>query len=183
MHLSLRQSHTLPVLLALLLVLCAMSASAADYIVDRDQEVDFSTFSTFAIRNTTMGIDRPETSNPIVIARTTGEIRATLVARGLREATEGADLLVDWQVRGQGMFIGPGGQPRPTNYGQVGGNPGAQPLTFVEATLVLDMTAASSGLLIWRGVLRNKDRDAGEVAKNLPGYAKKLLAGYPRRKK
>jgi len=45
------------------------------------------------------------------------------------------------------------------------------------------MTAASSGLLIWRGVLRNKDRDAGEVAKNLPGYAKKLLAGYPRVKK
>jgi hypothetical protein len=183
MHLRLRQSITMPVLAALLLVLCAMTSSAADYIVDRDQEVNFSTFSTFAIRNTTMGIDRPETRNPIVIARTTEQIRAVLVGRGLRETAEGADLVVDWQVRGQGMFIGPGGQPRPTNYGQVGSNPGAQPLTFVEATLVLDLTATSSGLLVWRGVLRNKDRDAGEVAKNLPGYAKKLLAGYPRKKK
>lgn len=172
-----------PVLLAMLLALCATAGSAADYIVDRDHEVDFSTFRTFAIRNTAMGIDRPETRNPIVMARTTEVIRAALVARGLRETAEGAELLVDWQVRGQGMFIGPGGQPRPTSYGQGGSHPGGQPLTFIEATLVLDMTAASSGLLIWRGVLRNKDRDAGEVAKNLPGYAKKLLGDYPRGKK
>lgn len=183
MHIRVRHINLQSVFMAMLLALCATAGSAADYIVDRDHGVDFSTFRTFAIRNTTMGIDRPETMNPIVIAHTTGVIRAALVARGLREAAEGADLLVDWQVRGQGMFIGPGGQPRPTNYGQGGNHPGGQPLTFVEATLVLDMTAASSGLLIWRGVLRNKDRDAGEVAKNLPGYAKKLLAGYPRGKK
>jgi len=170
-------------LLAALLAVFATAGSAADYIIDFDHEIDFSTIRTFAIRNTAMGIDRPETRNPIVITRTTDVIRAALVARGLQETTEGADLLIDWQVRGQGMFIAPGGQARPTGYGQGGNNPGGQPLTFVEATLVLDATARSSGLLIWRGVLRNKDHDAGEVAKNLPGYAKKLLAGYPRVKK
>ena len=169
------------IFLALLLVLPA-TGSSADYITDFDHEVDFATVRTFAIRGATMGIDRPETRNPIVITRTTDVIRAALVAHGLKETAENADVLVDWQVLGQGMFIGPGGQARPTNYGQSGG-PGAQPLTFVEATLVLDVTQRSSGLLIWRGVLRNKDRDAAEVASNLPGYAKKLLGEYPRSRK
>ena len=36
----------------------------ADQIVDFDHEFDFSTVRTFAFRNTTMGIDRPENSNP-----------------------------------------------------------------------------------------------------------------------
>jgi hypothetical protein len=183
MHISLRHIRLGPLLLAALLIVRTTTGSAADHIVDFDHDVDFATFKTFAIRGMAMGIERPETSNPIVITRTTDTIRAALAARGLREAMAGADLLIDWQVRGQGMFIGPGGQARPTSYGQGGSSPGGQPLTFVEATLVLDMTAAASGLLVWRGVLRNKDRDAGEVAKNLPGYAKKLLAGYPRRKK
>jgi hypothetical protein len=183
MHISLRRTRPGAALFATLLALCAATSSAADYIVDFDHEVDFATFRTFTIRDTRMGIDRPETSNSIVIGRTTDTIRTALAARGLRETTEGADLLVDWQVRGQGMFIGPGGQPRPTTYGQGGSNPGAQPLTFIETTVVLDMTAASSGLLVWRGVLRNKDRDAGEVAKNLPGYAKKLLTAYPKARK
>ncbi len=170
-------------LLQVLAAFLCLPAVAADQVIDFDHEIDFSTIRTFAIRNTAMGIDRPETRNPIVITRATEVIRTALTARGLQERAQGADILVDWQVRGQGMFIGPGGQARPTNYGQGGDNPGGQPLTFVEATLVLDMTQQSSGLLIWRGVLRNKDRDAGEVAKNLPGYAKKLLEGYPRGKK
>ncbi len=154
----------------------------ADQVVDFDHQIDFSTIRTFAIRNTAMGIDRPETSNSIVITHTTEVIRAALLARGLQETAQGADVLIDWQVRGQGMFIGPGGQARPTSYGQRG-DPGGQPLTFIEATLVLDMTQQSSGLLVWRGVLRDKDRDAAEVAKNLSGYATRLLDGYPRRKK
>jgi len=134
MHFRLRRTRPGAVLLATLLALCAATSSAADYIVDFDHDVDFATFKTFAMRGMAMGIDRPETQNPIVITRTTELIRAALVARGLRETTEGADLFIDWQVRGQGMFIGPGGQPRPTNYGQGGANPGGQPLTFVEAT-------------------------------------------------
>jgi hypothetical protein len=183
MRIRLRHLNPASVLLAMLLAVYSTASTAADYIVDFDHQVDFATIRTFAIRTTTMGIDRPETSNPILVTRTTEVIRAALTARGLREAAEGADILIDWQVRGQGMFIAPGGQARPTNYGQRGSSPGGQPLTFVETTLVLDMTAGSSGLLIWRGVLRNKDRDAGEVARNLPAYASKLLAGYPRGKK
>lgn len=162
-----------------MLLAVSTAGSAADYITDFDHEVDFSAVKTFTIRHSTMGIDQPETSNPIVIAGTSDVIRKALLARGLSETSTGADVLVDWQVLGQGMFVGPGGQARPTNYAQ-GGSPGTQPLTFVEATLVLDMTQQSSGLLVWRGVLRNKDRDAAAVARNLPGYARKLLAEYPR---
>jgi hypothetical protein len=178
-----RRSNSRLAWCAAIAALLCLPVAAADFVVDFDHEYDFSAIHTFALRSLEMGIRRPETQNPIVTAQVTDAIRAALVARGLQEATAGADVVVDWQLRGQGMVIGPGGQARPTNYGQGGNEPGSQPLTFVEATLVVDISEQHSGLLIWRGVLRNRDRDAGEVARNLSGYAKKLLDGYPRRRR
>lgn len=172
-------------LAAVLSLLCV--PALADQVVDFDHDFDFSAARTFAFRNASMRIDRPETRNDIVIAGTTEAIRKALLARGLKEVTAEPDLLVDWTVFGQGMLVGPGGQARPTGYGQGerwsnGMRDGQQP-TFIESTLVVDLTARSSGLLVLRGVHRNRDRDAGHTAKMLPDYAKKLLAGYPRVKK
>lgn len=160
---------------------------AADHVVDFDHDFDFSTIRTFAFRHTTMAIDRPETRNDIVVAGTTAAIRKALVARGLKEVTQDADVYVDWNVFGQAMLVGPGGQARPTGFGQGqrwsnGVRDGQQP-TFIESTLVVDITAIRSGLLIYRGVHRNRDRDAAHTAKMLPEYAKKLLGAYPRARK
>jgi hypothetical protein len=182
-----RRVNSGPAWLAAVLAALVCLPVAADQVVDFDHEFDFSTIKTYAFRNTTIGIDRPETHNDIVMSDTTGAIRAALNAHGLRETREGADVLIDWQVTGQGMIIGPGGQARPTGYGQgqrwSNGNRDGQPPTFIESLLVVDMTVRSSGLLVFRGVHRNRDRDAAAIAQALPAYARKLVEDYPRRRK
>jgi hypothetical protein len=172
-------------LVALAALLCR--PALADQVVDFDHDFDFSTVRTFTFRSTTMGIDLPETRNDIVVSSTTQAIRKALLARGLQELAQDADVHVDWNVFDQAMLVGPGGQARPTGYGQGGrwsnGMRDGQQPTFIESTLVLDITASSSGLLIFRGVHRNRDQDAAYTAKMLPEYARKLVDGYPRARK
>jgi len=171
--------------LLLALLLFSPVLVAGDHVVDYDRTVDFSGIATFAFRNTRVGIDRPEIRNSLVTDRATGAIRGALLARGLREVEQGADILVDWTITGQGMFINPWGRAVPTGMSHnPGGQAGAQGPTesFIEAMLVVDMTERTSGLLIWRGVYREKQNTVVRIAQRLPDYAGKLLAGYPRSK-
>jgi len=175
--------RTAALLVALLLISPVLVAG--DHVVDYDRTVDFSGIKTFAIRNSRVGIDRPEIRNSLVTDRANGAIRSALLARGLREVEQGADILVDWTLTGQGMFINPWGRAVPTGMGHTGGPSGGQGAameSFIEAMLVVDMTDHVSGLLIWRGVYREKQRDAVRIAQRLPDYAGKLLAGYPGKK-
>ena len=107
------------------------------------------------------------------------------IDHALHLVEQGADILVDWTLTGQGMFINPWGRAVPTGMGHTGGPSGGQGAameSFIEAMLVVDMTDRASGLLIWRGVYREKQRDAVRIAQRLPDYAGKLLAGYPGKK-
>jgi hypothetical protein len=175
--------RTLALLVALLLVSPVLVA--ADHVVDYDRTVDFSGIKSFAFRNARVGIDRPEIRNSLVTDRATGIIRSALLARGLREVEQGtgADILVDWTLTGQGMFVNQWGRAVPTGMGHNGGGQGAATESFIEAMLVVDMTDRNSGLLIWRGVLRDKQRDVARIAQRLPDYAGKLVAGYPGKKR
>jgi hypothetical protein len=163
--------------------------AAADQVVDFDHDFDFSTARTFAIRRTAVGIDRPELNNPIVQQGVTNALRAALAARGLKEAASGPDVIVDWTLSGQRYAINEWGHAIPLD--QVRGerrpppgNPWSTlPESFVEGALVVDLTAESSGLLVWRGVCRNKEKSSGRLAQQLPAYVKKLLSGYPPRKR
>jgi hypothetical protein len=161
---------------------------ADDHIVDLDRQFDFSALQTFSFGSTSIAIDRPEIRNPLIIERTTAAIRAALVARGLQETSTGADLKVDWALSGQGFHVNPWGRALPTNQRRGPGSPvgpgvGAATETFIEGLLVIDMTQASTGALLWRGVLRDKQDDAARLAQKLDGYARKLLADYPKQKK
>jgi hypothetical protein len=49
--------------------------------------------------------------------------------------------------------------------------------------LVVDLTAQSSGLLIWRGVFRNREKSSGVLAQRLPAYVGKVLSPFPPRKR
>jgi hypothetical protein len=173
-------------LLVAALALFSPAIAAGDHIVDYDRTVDFSGVMTFAVRAARVGIDRPEISNPLVKDRATDAIRKALVSRGLREVGEGADLLVDWTITGQGMFINEWGRAIPTNMGHNPGSwtpanrQGATTESFIEGMLVLDLTDRASGLLVWRGVYREKQKDAVRLAQRLPKYATTLLAEYPR---
>jgi hypothetical protein len=172
-------------LAALAALLCL--PAAADHVVDFDHEFDFSTVRTFAIRQTTMGIDRPEISNPLVLQGITDAIRKALAARGLKEASGGADVIVDWRVSGQRYAINQWGHAIPLDEvpGErrpPRGNPwSGLPESFVEGSLVVDLTARSSDLLVWRGVHRQRENGSGRLAQQLPTYAGKLLAAFPPR--
>ncbi|HUG72425.1 MAG TPA: DUF4136 domain-containing protein, partial [Steroidobacteraceae bacterium] len=168
--------------------LFSQALHAADHIVDFDRQFDFSTLKTFAIGGTSVTLDRPEISNPLIIERTTAAIRAALIARGLKEINSGADLTVDWTLSGQGFHVNPWGRALPIDEARAPGSPvgrgvGAVTESFIEGLLVIDLTQPSTGLLLWRGVLRDKQNNAARLAQKLDGYAKKLLAKYPRQKK
>jgi hypothetical protein len=176
---------------AILAVLAVLSAPvlAADYIVDVDRQVNFSSQRTFAFRRTQIQSERPELNSELVRDQITATVRAALLARGLKETSEGADLLVDWTAGGQRFGINewrnaipldnvPGGRGLPP------GNPWRNlPEAFVEGMLTVDLTMRSSDLLVWRGVYRNREKGSGKLAHQLPVYATKLLAAYPVRGK
>ena len=170
------------------LQLASPSAAADDHIVDVDREVDFPALRAFTFGNNSIGIDRPEIRNPLVIEQTTAAIRAALMARGLREDAADADVIVEWTLGGQGFAVNPWGRAIPTdrrrdNWRDVGAPAGGQSESFIEGLLVVDVTQKSTGLLIWRGVYRDTEKDAARLARNLAGDARKLLSRYPSRKK
>jgi len=184
-----RHSNHGPVWMAAILAALWCVTAAADQVVDFDHEIDFSSIRTFALRNTTMGIARPEINNPLVLQKITDALRTTLTARGLKETSTGADVIVDWTVSGQRYAINEWGHAIPLD--QVRGErrppPGnpwsGLPESFVEGALVVDLTAPASNLLIWRGVYRNREKSSGVLAQQLPTYFKKLLSGYPPHKR
>lgn len=172
--------------LAFALLGLAPASLPADALIDSDQTVDFSGVRTFSLRRATIELDRPEINSPLVRSQVSEQVRATLIARGLRESTpEQADVVVDWTAGGQRFAINEWGRAIPLDAQRGGarippGNPwSGLPESFVEGVLVLDLTARDTGLLVWRGVHRNQEGSTAKLAHKLPGYAKKMLASYP----
>ena len=176
------------VVLAVLAVLSG-PLLAADFIVDVDRAVDFSSQRTFAFRRMQIQSERPELASELVRDQITASVRAVLLARGLKETSQDADLLVDWTAGGQRFGINewqnaipldnmPGGRSLPP------GNPWRNlPEAFVDGMLVVDLSVRSTDLLVWRGVYRNREKGSAKLAHQLPTYATKLLAAYPVRGK
>jgi hypothetical protein len=175
----------------ILAVLAVLSAPvpAADYIVDVDRQVDFSAQRTFAFRRALIQSERPELNSELVRDQITATVRAALLAKGLKETAENADVIVDWTAGGQRFGINewrnaipldnvPGGRGLPP------GSPWRNlPEAFVDGMLAVDLSIRSSDLLVWRGVYRNREKSSGNLAHQLPAYAAKLLASYPARGK
>jgi Domain of unknown function (DUF4136) len=176
-------------LTALALALQSITCVAADHIIDFDHQVDFAAFRTFAVRGAAIRLDRPEVNSPLVRQGITNTIRAALTARGLKQAGADPDVIVDWWVGGQRFTINEWGNAIPLDEASDGmpvprGNPWRnQPEAFVQGVLVVDLTDPASGLLIWRGVYRNRESGSGQLAHRLPDYARKLLSAYPPHRK
>jgi hypothetical protein len=173
------------------LVLFPAVLVADDHIVQFDRTVDFSIIRTFTFRGTTIASDRPELNNPLVLSKVTDTIRTLLTAKGLRETPDRPDVVVEFTVTGQDYSVGPFGRASRIEGGRGGrggsrrgGDPqSAQPVAFIEGVLVLDVIDRESGLLVWRGVYRDSERDNARFARKLPDDARKLLSEYPPKKK
>jgi len=172
--------------LAVALTLSSAVLLADDHSVIFDEDIDFSIFKTFTLREGAMRSDRPELKFPAVMQNLGGAIRAALTARGLKEAADRADLVVEYSVTGQDYDIGPFGRANAVRSGSRGGRGagaiGGQ-VDFTEATLVIDLKRREPDELLWRGVYHDTEDQAAKLADALPKDAVTLLSQYPPRKK
>jgi hypothetical protein len=147
--------------------------------------------TTFAIRPGRIDSRKPELNNRLFLQKIDAAIRSALAAKGLKEAADRPDLVVNFSVASQDYSI-TGGQrgtrtpdgPRGSGIrGEVIPGTGPIPELFTEGTLVIDMTAGQTGALVWRGTYRDEERTGPRLARNLPDDATELVSKYPARKR
>jgi len=164
------------------LLMASAVVIADDHSVIFDEDIDFSTFRTFTMREVRMNSDRPELNFPAV-AETIGEsIRTALTKVGLKEVDSRADLFVECQVTGVDFAIGQFGRPNaipPGRGGRRGGRP-APVADFTEVTMVLDLIRSDTGALVLRGVYHDEEKNSQKLVEALPKDAATLLSKYPK---
>jgi hypothetical protein len=169
------------------ILLCSSLLFADDHNVDFDLHVDFSKIKTFTIRQGKIDSPRPELKNALVQRRMADAIRASLTSKGLKETADRPNVTVEFSVSHVDYSVGPFGVARPIGEQRGRGGRGdpqsTDPVGFVEGLLVVDMNQGDSGLLIWRGVYRDREGDSTRFSEKLPSDAKTLLSQYPPKKK
>ena len=150
---------------------------ADDHSVIFDEDVNFSTFKTFTMRRGKMTSDRPELNFPVVVEVLGGVIHKSLTSKGLKEAGDAADLIVEFSVNAVDYNIGPFGRANAVRSGR--GRSSSSQAGFTEATLVLDFKRRDPETLLWRGVYRDSEPEPGKLAELLPRDATMLLTQYP----
>jgi hypothetical protein len=128
-----------------------------------DDKVDFSSLRTFAFQGGRATTTRSELNNALILKSVEDAIRAQLVDKGMKEATTSPDVWVHFSV----------GQDRPNG----------PSVTFDEGVIVVQMTKRDSSSLIWHGTYRDEKSSPARLAERLPACIKKLLSGYPPKKK
>jgi uncharacterized protein DUF4136 len=168
------------------LLLSSAALVADDRTVLFDRSVDFAAFKTFTVHDAPVSSKRPELNSPITIKNVTDAIRAGLVAKGLKETADPADLTVEYGITSTDFDVSPWGVIRPIDggRGRRGGGAEAPPNPdFTDATLVVDLKAGQPSALIWRGVYNHTQKNAMELTLAFPLTVGKLLSDYPPKKK
>jgi hypothetical protein len=141
---------------------------------DWDRRVtDFSQYKTYAWEKPVR-----TTSNPLMDQRIVAAIDTQLAAKGLRKVESGADLLVTYSavVRKETSAIatGVGGWRMRGGVGRI------DPVTEKTGTLVVDLAAAQSKDLIWRGSAADTLSDKSEKnARKIESAVQKMFRNYP----
>ncbi|MGE0404775.1 MAG: DUF4136 domain-containing protein [Candidatus Korobacteraceae bacterium] len=156
--------------------LIAGVVAADDRQVDFDEQMDFAKFTTFSVGQGRITSNKPELSGSIVRERIEAAIRRELSAKGLREVPGQSDLVVMYGLGAANKadvqtWVGPRGRRRATSVNR-----------FTEGTLVIDLRQRSSRELVWRGIYRDDEKDAGRIARKLDEDVKKLFEKYPPKK-
>ena len=169
----------------LLVVLSSSLASADDHVVLVDEDVNFSRFRTFMLRNVSITSKHPALNSPLVGNVLRAATNTALVERGLTRLANQAALIVDCTVRGADFGIDRMGRPvEQLGRGRAGREPPpSNRRGFTEGTLVIDVIRADTKALIWRGVYHDTDPDPAKIAEALPKHAARLLSQFPRQRK
>lgn len=155
--------------------LLAMAAHAQKVEVEFDQNVDFSKFKTFAIREGKLNSKNPSLNSDLVRKRIDGDIQKYLEAKGLEFAGEGrADLNVRYTL-GAGRTVTR--EAYPAGWRGLGTRVVRVPHT--EGTLVIDLRDSATKSLVWRAIAREEKSNASQVEGKLDDMVRKSIEKYP----
>jgi hypothetical protein len=163
---------------ALSIALLSLPLFADEKDIDFDQQADFSKFQTFTIRQGQIAAKSPELNSPLVRKKIEDSIRAQLVAKGLHEGANRSDLVVNFRFGAADKR-----QVESFPAGRWGRGRRLETFRFTEGTLVVNLMDAQGRDLVWRGIYRDDESNAGKISNKLPDDIKKLFSDYPPKKK
>jgi Domain of unknown function (DUF4136) len=143
--------------------------------IEFDQSVDFSKFSTFAIRDGRLNSKNPSLDSELVRKRIEAGIRKDLETKGLTFVPSGPSTL---NVR---YTLGSAGKARAEAYpaGWRGWGTRVVRVPYTEGTLVIDLRDPSTRSLVWRAIAREDKSNAAEIEAKLDAMVKKSFDKYP----
>jgi hypothetical protein len=160
--------------LALGLLACA-AVFAQKIEIEFDQSVDFSKFTTFAIRGARLNSKNPSLNSELVKKHINADIEKFLEAKGLAVVPEGPSSLNVRYTMGAVREMKTEAYPA----GWRGWGTAIVRVPFTEGTLVLDFRDPATRSLVWRAIARVEKNDAQSVEKKLDDMVKKSIEKYP----
>jgi hypothetical protein len=133
-----------------LFLLWAAALHADDRRVDFDIYSDFSAFKTFAVGAGKVNSPKPELNNPLILQKIGDAVRARLAAKGLKETSTRPDIVASYYISSMDYSAQRGGSASHT-----------------EGTIVVDLVDPNSGILLWRGVYRDQEKNAIKLAQKI----------------
>ena len=175
MFISLNRSALVAV--SLFLTACSTVSVTTDY----DRTTDFGQYKTYTLAPSTDKIGLSPSSQ----AALEESLRAGLIARGISEVRDNADLHVVSHVSSQEqtvVFPGAGGAPYfYGRYGMWAGGPYyADVSQYTEGTLILDFIDAKTQKLVFRGTGTDTVSDPETNAKRVREAVTKILEKFPK---
>ncbi len=164
------------ILAVIILLLCSTLLIADEHSVNFDAGTDFSKLKSFAFRNSRCDSTLPELNNSLYLKNFRGIIRASLIAKGLKEEAAGqADILIDFRFDGMELSEAErvGSRMEPGHVGSL----------YTQGTLNIDLFAREKNLLVWEGIYRDREDNPSRLARQYKNDAASLLLQYPPKKK
>ena len=152
-------------------LLWAAVVFADEHSIVFDEHVDFSTLTTFAMRDGKCDSSRPELNNSLYLTKLAETIRVALTAKGMKETAKNPDIYVDYRV--DGTEVSTADRPSERLHGGV---------LYAKGTVTVDLVRREPKVLVWEGIYHDDESNGSKLAQSLPSDIKKLLSKYPPKK-
>lgn len=185
-------------ILLLVSLLTALGACAPRVRVDKNQDVDFSRYRTYAWMDSDVKAGQnPLYYNQIATNNVENTVNQVLAEKGLRKVRSRPDLLIGYHFFVEertrtvadpapvyGPFYGWG------RWGFGGWGPGwwgwggqqFRQEQYRAGTLVVDMVDARTRQLVWRGSIQNAINDPARITAQLPREIERIVERFPDRR-
>jgi hypothetical protein len=161
--------------LLLLIMVCALGASAQKVNIEFDPATNFARFHTFAIRTGDLNSQDPALNSELTKKKIDFDIERGLSARGLVMVAAGpSDLNVRYR-----LGVARKAEVEAYPAGWLGLGTRVVRVPFAEGTLVIDLRDPTTRSLVWRAISREEKRDALKIEGKLDNMVKKSLEKYP----